>query len=75
MTRRRLTQDVSRRAGVVQQTTQPAEHARELGRQRLLLGVALEPTLASLGKAIGPPWQKNYREATAAALVALAALD
>lgn len=38
------------------------------------LGVALEPTLASLGKAIGPPWQKNYREATAAALVALAAL-
>ena len=37
------------------------------------LGVALEPVLAALGKSIGPPWQKNYREATAAALVALSA--
>ena len=38
-----------------------------------LLGVALEPALAVLGKSIGPPWQKNYKEATAAALVALEA--
>ena len=37
------------------------------------LGVPLEPVLGVLGKSIGPPWQKNYREATAAALVALAA--
>lgn len=36
-----------------------------------VLGVALEPALATLGKSIGPPWQKNYKEATAAALVAL----
>jgi hypothetical protein len=35
------------------------------------LGVALEPTLAALGKSIGPPWQKDHKEATAAALVAL----
>lgn len=35
-----------------------------------LLGVALEPALSTLGKSIGPPWQKNYREATAAGLVA-----
>jgi hypothetical protein len=36
-----------------------------------VLGVALEPSLAALGKSIGPPWQKDYKEATAAALVAL----
>lgn len=40
-----------------------------------LLGVELEPLLGALGKSIGPPWEKNYREATAAALVALAASD
>lgn len=39
-----------------------------------VLGVALEPVCAGLGKSIGPPWQKNYKEATAAALVALEAL-
>jgi hypothetical protein len=39
-----------------------------------VLGVDLEPALAALGKSIGPPWQKNYKEATAAALVALDAL-
>lgn len=36
-----------------------------------VLGVALEPSLAELGKSIGPPWQKDHKEATAAALVAL----
>lgn len=36
------------------------------------LGVELEPMLAALGKSIGTPWQKNYKEATVAALVALA---
>jgi hypothetical protein len=39
-----------------------------------LLGVDLEPSLATLGKSIGPPWQKDHKEATAAALVALDAL-
>ena len=38
-----------------------------------VLGVALKPVLAALGKSIGQPWQKNYREATAAALIALSA--
>jgi hypothetical protein len=37
------------------------------------LGVDLVPVLAALGKAIGPPWQKDQKEATAAALVALCA--
>ena len=36
-----------------------------------VLGVALEPALAALGKSIGPPWQKDHKEATAAGLVAL----
>jgi hypothetical protein len=40
-----------------------------------VLRVALEPSLATLGKSIGPPWQKDHKEATAAALVALAALS
>jgi hypothetical protein len=35
-----------------------------------VLGVELEPSLAALGKSIGPPWQKDHREAAAAALVA-----
>ena len=39
-----------------------------------VLGVALEPALAALGKSIGPPWQKDHKEATAAALVALKAM-
>jgi hypothetical protein len=38
-----------------------------------LLGVSLEPMLASLGRSVGRPWQKDHREATAAALVALKA--
>jgi hypothetical protein len=36
-----------------------------------VVGAAVEPSLAALGKTIGPPWQKDYREAAAAALVAL----
>jgi hypothetical protein len=39
-----------------------------------LLGVALEPSLAELGRSVGPPWQKDQKEATAAALVALHAV-
>ena len=39
-----------------------------------VLGVALEPSLAALGKSIGRPWQKDHKEATTAALVALEAL-
>jgi hypothetical protein len=39
-----------------------------------VLGVALEPTLAAVGKSVGPPWQKDHKEATAAALVALQAV-
>ena len=36
-----------------------------------LLAVDLVVTLAALGKSVGPPWQKDHREATVAALVAL----
>jgi hypothetical protein len=36
-----------------------------------VLGVPLAPSLAALGKSIGPPWRKDHKEATAAALVAL----
>ncbi|HUP84308.1 MAG TPA: hypothetical protein VM143_01450 [Acidimicrobiales bacterium] len=54
-------------------TTIPAR-ATLLSEASDVLGVALDPTLAALGKSIGPPWQKNYKEATAAALVALGAL-
>ena len=44
------------------------DHASEV------VGVALGPALAALGKSAGPPWQKQHREAAAAALVALAGL-
>jgi hypothetical protein len=54
-------------------TTLPAT-GRLLREASDVVGVALEPMLAALGKSIGPPWQKNYKEATAAALVALDAL-
>ena len=40
-----------------------------------VLGVRLEPTLASLGRSVGPSWRKDHKEATAAALVALQATD
>ncbi len=39
-----------------------------------LLGVKLEPSLAALGKSMGRPWQKDHKEATVAALVALDAV-
>lgn len=39
------------------------------------LGVALAPVLVALGTSIGPPWQKDHREATAAALLAPHALE
>jgi hypothetical protein len=39
-----------------------------------VLGVVLEPSLAAIGKSIGPPWKKTHKEATAAALVALKAV-
>ena len=59
----------ARRAGLPV-TTVPAtgklfDHASQL------LGLELEPSLAALGKEIGPPWQKDHKEATAAALLAL----
>ena len=44
------------------------DHASEV------LGSNVKPSLASLGKSLGPPWQKEHREATAAALVALDAV-
>jgi hypothetical protein len=55
-------------------TTVPAT-AGLFDRASHVLGVALEPSLAALGKAIGPPWQKDHREAVAAALVALNAAE
>jgi hypothetical protein len=36
-----------------------------------VLGVELEPALASQGTSVGRPWRKDHREATVAALVAL----
>jgi hypothetical protein len=39
-----------------------------------VLGVELAPVLAALGTSIGPPWQKQHKEATAVALLALHAL-
>lgn len=36
-----------------------------------VVGVEVEPLLNGLGKSIGKPWQKDHKEATAAALVAL----
>ena len=36
-----------------------------------VLGLEIEPVLAALGKSLGPPWKKDHKEATAAALVAL----
>jgi hypothetical protein len=45
------------------------DHASEM------LGVALSPALARVGKALGPPWQQDHRDATAAALVALEAFS
>jgi hypothetical protein len=61
--------DGATRAGL-SVTTVPAtgalfDHASKV------LGVAIEPALAALGTSIGPPWQKDHKEATAAALVAL----
>ena len=35
------------------------------------LGVRVEGVLAALGKSLGPPWKKDHKEATTAALVAL----
>jgi hypothetical protein len=54
-------------------TTLPAT-GKLMSEASQVLGVDLEPALTALGKSIGPPWQKNYKEATAAALVALESL-
>jgi hypothetical protein len=54
-------------------TTIPAT-GRLFAEASRVLGVALEPALAALGTSIGPPWQKDQKEATAAALVALETL-
>ena len=53
-------------------TTIPAT-GQLFARASEVLGVALEPSLAAVGKSIGRPWQKDHKEATAAALVALSA--
>lgn len=54
-------------------TTVPAT-GRLLDHASQVLGVTLETSLAALGKSMGPPWQKDHKEATAAALVALDAV-
>jgi hypothetical protein len=54
-------------------TTVPAT-GKLLDHASQVLGVELGPSLAALGKAVGAPWQKNHKEATAAALVALDAV-
>jgi hypothetical protein len=40
-----------------------------------MLGVDIEQVLSSLRASIGPPWQREHKEATAAALVALDAIS
>jgi hypothetical protein len=54
-------------------TTVPAT-GRLFDHASQVLGINLGPSLAALGKSVGPPWQKDHREATAAALVALDAV-
>jgi hypothetical protein len=51
-------------------TTVPAT-AKLFDHASRVLGVELGPALAALGASMGPPWSKNYKEAAAAALVAL----
>ena len=55
-------------------TTLPAKGKGTVDHASGLLGADLTPSLAAAGKAAGSPWQKDHREATAAALLALAAL-
>jgi hypothetical protein len=45
-----------------------AEAERALGRS----AADLDGMLGALGKSLGPPWQKDHKEATLAALIALA---
>ncbi|HVM09865.1 MAG TPA: hypothetical protein VM345_15465 [Acidimicrobiales bacterium] len=59
----------ARRAGIPV-TTIPATGSLVEDASRVL-AVTLGPSLVALGKSVGPPWQKDHREATAAALVAL----
>jgi hypothetical protein len=54
-------------------TTIPAT-GRLIDHASQMLGIDLKPLLAALRTSIGPPWQKDHKEATAAALVALDAL-
>ncbi|HVT77577.1 MAG TPA: hypothetical protein VHD87_11160 [Acidimicrobiales bacterium] len=65
----RAIMDAATRAGLpitaVPATGKLLDHASEL------LGVDVGASLARAGKSIGPPWQKEHREAAAAALVAL----
>jgi hypothetical protein len=54
-------------------TTLPVASALDDASRRLgLTGARLSARLAALGKAAGPPWGKDQKEAAAAALVALA---
>ncbi|HZN14543.1 MAG TPA: hypothetical protein VFB78_09775 [Acidimicrobiales bacterium] len=54
-------------------TTVPAT-GRLFDHASQLLGVNVATSVAEAGKSIGPPWQKDHREAAAAALVALSAV-
>lgn len=63
----------SARAGLPVSTI-PAKGKGTVDHASTMLGLDLTPVLAVAGKALGPPWQKDHREATAAALVALEAL-
>jgi hypothetical protein len=60
------------RACSIALTTLPDKSAFESSAVMLGLGRArLDERVAALGKASGPPWRKEQREAAAAALVAL----
>jgi hypothetical protein len=56
-------------------TTIPAKGKDTVDHASEMLGLDLSPALAMAGKTAGSPWQKDHREATAAALVALSALS
>jgi hypothetical protein len=61
------------RANALPVATLPGKSALEAAAKALGMKPAqLEASLAALGKAAGPPWRKEQREAAAAALVALA---
>ena len=62
--------DGARREGLKVRTI-PAKGRTTVDHAAGMLGVDLAAPLAAAGKAAGSPWQKDHREAAAAALVAL----